>query len=696
MDLRRDHGAASTSIASPKKGRLMPISKNLAGHLEYDPYTDSRDWTEFTFVDFVRPTMVDVSAERLNSLLGKLNKEDISRLTRDPAIIKLRRERGHSETQTETKATEAFFASVADRPVAKGLDPAAIRRLANGEQKQTGSGNAYRLAYILRCRVSDFLKQSSELDPHLAELIGTVERLVKASVEKLAPNHPLPEFIEHQLSSVVKAVKCAPTDIWVTIPATAYGSASLSQRSSEDRKNSRAIADLTQLNIEKDLWLSASAPTLNTLWIGERIFWISTDQLLDDERLAQLCALFQKHADYRPTDYIVKVGIRRHGFELPIHPLTRDASWAVGHHIELRGYDSMGGYMTSSATPDTSYVFVTDLTVDQGKPPTEKEKSLFEKASVYYAQHDACAFTVPAQATPVLIRQKLNALAGIGTFEKEWSQNRKPPEYFDNYDHNILTWITRRWYRDLNKLCGRSVIRELLSRFNTHTNIVEVGFGTGNMTKGIIDWVAQQRQLAQEVGCPQPGNTHLYGIDEAPEMCKKAMTRFKDHLGWCNFHEGDFLDYLRSNFTNAGKKDKMVHIVCGTLVVHDVLNQQIEQRLPRLLETLRSVLSPDGVVLLGDVFQADSEAQWKRERDNWETGQSKEGMTPEQIRQFMELNEEMVAPVKQGHLEAVAKQYGFSTEWLYMPSSNREASPFKVCKLSASQEQPKRVSQVLL
>src|SRR4051812_25363386 len=122
----------------------MLISKDLARHIEYDPYTDSRDWTEYTGADFLRQKMVDVSAERLNNLLGKLNKEDISRLTRDPGIRRLRKERGHSETQAETKAIEEFFASDNDRHVAKGLDPAAIRRLANSEQKQTASGNAYR------------------------------------------------------------------------------------------------------------------------------------------------------------------------------------------------------------------------------------------------------------------------------------------------------------------------------------------------------------------------------------------------------------------------------------------------------------------------------------------------------------------------------------------------------------------------
>ena len=329
-----------------------------------------------------------------------------------------------------------------------------------------------------------------------------------------------------------------------TIPASDYGALSLSERSVDDRKHSRAIADLTDPNTEKFLWLPPVAPDLSKKWIAERIFWLSLDQLLDDKQLPKLLGLIQKHAAFRPDDYVVKVGIAGIDMEPLSHPLDNpgNGTIAVGHHIELRGEDSVGGYVTSARSSDRHYIFVTDFTGEAGK--------LYDNAKRYYAEHAKHTFTVPAQPLDdqpltVTIRQELNKLANIGTFEPHWGRHStRSSDYFQKYEYNIATWITRSWYTDLNKICGQGVIRELFSCFNRDTNIVEVGFGTGNMTKWIVEWIAEQRRLAQNVSCPQPSRTFFYGIDEASEMCKRARDRFRENLAWCEFYEGEFSEYL--------------------------------------------------------------------------------------------------------------------------------------------------------
>ena len=108
----------------------MLATEELARLFEYDPYTDDRHWTEFTFVDFSRPKWSMSNAERSNDCLTKsvLNKDEISRLSRDAAMKQLRKERGHSVTEAEIKAEQAFFRRHLGKTVVDGLDAAVISR----------------------------------------------------------------------------------------------------------------------------------------------------------------------------------------------------------------------------------------------------------------------------------------------------------------------------------------------------------------------------------------------------------------------------------------------------------------------------------------------------------------------------------------------------------------------------------------
>ena len=141
------------------------------------------------------------------------------------------------------------------------------------------------------------------------------------------------------------------------------------------------------------------------------------------------------------------------------------------------------------------------------------------------------------------------------------------------------------------------------------------------------------------------------------------------------------MSFTKANLASTWKRNfsdtKKIDILCGSLVLHDLLGTQIQEHLPKLLEILCAVMSSDGVVFFGDVFQANSETTWDKELQQWQKCMRNEGMLPEQISQFMDLNPEMRYPVTQRVLSEMAERYGFATDWINLPHQHQEHCPFK-------------------
>jgi hypothetical protein len=416
-------------------------------------------------------------------------------------------------------------------------------------------------------------------------------------------------------------------------------------------------------------------PPPEETWVRDRTFWVVWDQVLDTQVFSDLVCLFKRQAAHL-NNYTVRVGIANQQLREAKHPL---GDTAVGYHVDLRGGDSVGGYQR---TDQKRYVLITD-------------EKLHQDARRYYELGKSCSFVFESTFEGINCRSELNRICNIGTYKSDWERPvaERSGEYFEKYDVNIKTWITKRWYHALTRLCARKVIAELLRRHRMQPKLLEVGYGTGAMSRIILEWIATMNELA-EMHYTEPYVDTFHGLDAAEEMRRRTSINLHDYSKWSQFSEGVFDEKLNiDHLIGAGNK---LDILCGSLVLHDLLQGDTAKTVPLQMKTLDRLVRHDGVVLFADIFEPDDADAWKYEIKCWTEGMRAEGMTDEQISTFMELNPEMRHPVKESELIKCALEYGFSAEIIPISQPGSSRSPFKVLQLSRDPNLTKHITASLV
>jgi SAM-dependent methyltransferase len=301
--------------------------------------------------------------------------------------------------------------------------------------------------------------------------------------------------------------------------------------------------------------------------------------------------------------------------------------------------------------------------------------------------------TTTYAAPTTALRRALNSLIRIGDYDEDWGDHQDRPErYFTTYDYNIHTWIP--WYVELNSFCAGRTIKELYRRYNRRPSppsLFEIGYGTGNLTQMLFDAIAYMNKGVNPVYAPPFVGT-FYGLDAASQMRKIVNKRFAGTDVLHRFNTGVFKEFQALDLAGGAHK---VDVLCGSLVLHDLIELQIRKdpatdrvtvthKLPEVLRTVERLVTEDGVVVFADIFRPDSDADWEQEMTCWkEEMERRGGMTQGQINKFMRRNPEMAFPLRIGEVIELAPQYGFEAEFLRLEQRGRGSqSPFRLCILT--------------
>ena len=115
------------------------------------------------------------------------------------------------------------------------------------------------------------------------------------------------------------------------------------------------------------------------------------------------------------------------------------------------------------------------------------------------------------------------------------------------------------------------VLDSILSSVKSNTKVLDIGFGTGILTKKIYDM-----------------NCDIYGIDFSSEMVNISKNKMPNG----KFYECDFNNELPNNIL----KEKYDYIISTYAMHHLTDNKKVE-----FISKLKSLLNTNGKILIGDI-----------------------------------------------------------------------------------------------
>lgn len=419
------------------------------------------------------------------------------------------------------------------------------------------------------------------------------------------------------------------------------------------RKDARAVADLTD-TIE-GFWLEKA--NQKHLPVLERIFAISAMDLVNTDRIHEIVAALKEHKELHQKsghgDYQVRIAPLMSGTPAG-EKLFGDET--CGHHMLLFDPEMTAGYVERDAR-----IF---LRVVSDYEVHAKARALYDEI-----RENSLEFEADAKA----LRRRWLEREKIGHWDPQWNNQMGPSStYFTQYDLNIRCWIPR--YDYMIKHTAVVAVEELrrLQKSRPPTRggmwVLEVGCGTGALTGAILDRVAESR--------PSGFLRRLIATDRAQEMIRRAKSRLP---------EGEVLKYeLCTAFSGCGerverrRRDKGFDLVCGSLVLHDIL--RLEPSLDDLTKALArcgELLAPDGVAIFADSFiRVPSQRELIQEA--WAGWMTEFGLSTETVEGFFAHNQDMLHTLTDSLISDAIQAGGFrGFEFREVPGLDKE-TPFHV------------------
>ena len=408
------------------------------------------------------------------------------------------------------------------------------------------------------------------------------------------------------------------------VPAHYYFSCLEGMSAANSGKGMYAIAD-TKDSIES-MWRRNPDPD-KTLIAG-RIFLFHLRDFLDLGTLDPIVPMLHRQREMYP----VRIGIPMPSDDWE-HPL---GSNAIGKNMIVLEPDLVGGYVKDGSK--TSLEFVSD-------------PLLYAKARKVYATQTERSFELEPGMTPEQIRRKFIEHEKIGEWNNNWgSPGDRTRDYYSKYDANIRCWIPS--YNQLLLKCFayiRDEVGRLIRSPNHPMKILEVGYGTGGLTKPVLEWIDKLNSSWAD-----DNRYHVdefVGVDSSPQMMQLVMDSIQNAGARIrNLHVANF---DRQSLTEIAGNRKF-DVIFGSLVLHDILGVDPHETVNDLFELCSEYLTDNGSVVFGDVFieSDDALAQWK-EHMTWV------GLAENTKNDFIKENPEMVQTVDFPRLEVSAHKHGF-------------------------------------
>lgn len=145
-----------------------------------------------------------------------------------------------------------------------------------------------------------------------------------------------------------------------------------------------------------------------------------------------------------------------------------------------------------------------------------------QKRKVYATQTER-SFELEPGMTPEQIRRKFIEHEKIGEWNNNWgSPGDRTRDYYSKYDANIRCWIPS--YNQLLLKCFayiRDEVGRLIRSPNHPMKILEVGYGTGGLTKPVLEWIDKLNSSWAD-----DNRYHVdefVGVDSSPQMMQLVM-----------------------------------------------------------------------------------------------------------------------------------------------------------------------------
>ena len=392
----------------------------------------------------------------------------------------------------------------------------------------------------------------------------------------------------------------------------------------------RAIADLT--DDTEQFW--PEHPEAMSTQVSERIFLVDWRLFFDGEQeLTRYIDGWRRHKElHGDREYDIYVATKD---DLAIrHPLGPSM---VGQHLLLIEPDLVGGYRHKEGTQTRLFV-------------TETGDRRYREAVRHYQRiKDRSVRFDPAFRFSDLKRAWM-AQNHLGLWDEHWTGDTEDRnvDYFTHYDKHIRCWIPGydQMLRDTAALVEKEVLR-LRQVTGRSLNLLELGYGTGNLTIRLLPWLRALNQPFNEPNEVNPIGSYT-GVDRAPLMAQRArhvvgpdrrhlQLRLEEGRIWYDVPESEDYD-----------------VIFGSLILHYIIGPDPSApRLDEFFAHCRRRMRDGGVVVVADVFRSDKDASAPEAIERWQSWMIRGGLSEQYADAFLTGNADMVqAATVEGFIES--------------------------------------------
>jgi SAM-dependent methyltransferase len=413
-----------------------------------------------------------------------------------------------------------------------------------------------------------------------------------------------------------------------------------------------AIADLSDPT--ERFWHEQPDPQQTSA--TERIFLLDWPIFFDRSTLSDIVHSLSRHFG----SYLVKLG--------SVLPSERDLLpplWPgnADDHLLIIEPDVVGGY---SDRKGKKYLRI------------EKNKALFNQAIQRYEAIAEKAIEIKKDWSEQQVRTAWLQKQGFGIWDKAWHDTRvaeRPSDYCRYYDMHIRCWIPD--YNELIAECVRAVQREILNLLvgsARKLTILEIGFGTGAVTRPILEWIGILNAPVDIFSAPRV--TGFYGVDSSQDMCQILIDRVKNLAP--DAHSLFLRGTAWSGLPYEIREKKPYDLIFGSLVLHDLLGEDYTKGIKETFYFASELLRESGSLVFADPFMSNDSTKRPDQVKFWRNWAVRNGLSEEHIEQFFEANREMVSTVSINQLELEAVRAGFERPQVERIRGSDRLSPFAV------------------
>ncbi|HEY3607766.1 MAG TPA: class I SAM-dependent methyltransferase [Pseudonocardiaceae bacterium] len=405
----------------------------------------------------------------------------------------------------------------------------------------------------------------------------------------------------------------------------------------------RAIADLTD---NTETFWKPEHPEMMSAPVTERIFLINWQLFFENEpELTRYIEQWRLHKEsHRDREYEIYIATKDPRDDVR-HPF---APSAVGHHMLLINPDVIGGYIRRYSRDERRLLVIEH---DRG------EKMLFDTAEQFYNMVKARAVRFdPAYGFLELKRQWL-AKTRIGQWDPEWTTatEERSAHYFDRYDQHIRCWIP--FYDQMLADCAASVESEIVrivrSFPESQVELLEIGYGTGNLTERLAPWIETFNRPFEEPGERPPVRVYD-GVDRAGRMKDQAERRLA-------VNQRQYL-HMRLQTRTAWddvSDDDTYDIIFGSLIMHFLIGANpAADVLDRFFHDCQTHLRDGGSLVFADAFDSDL-VSTESTTTKWRDWMIRHGLSAAHADNFLAGNQDMVQAASVEQLEKAAAEHHF-------------------------------------